>query len=147
MGRPPMVENWVAGIISWLPELFWLIFKRFFLVINTIVACFLFNHVPNLSRAGSSIGWFLGSCWIARPSNGSHLATGWPLIHSIGNVPPLPLPLAGYIHKMIPDEVKGLSQNTYELLSLKHTVWARLWISLMSTRVAWWRQATSHYLS
>ena len=26
---PPMVENWVAQVISWLPELFWLIFKRY----------------------------------------------------------------------------------------------------------------------
>ena len=79
---PPMVENWVAQNISWLPELFWLVFKRhFFLVINTKFACFLFNH---LSRVGSPIARLRGSCWIARPSNGSHLATGRPLIRSTG---------------------------------------------------------------
>ena len=47
MGRPPMVENWVIQIISWLPELFGLIFKRYcFSVINTKLTCFPFNHVP-----------------------------------------------------------------------------------------------------
>ena len=46
---------------------------------------FLFDHVPTYQElvAHRAIS---GSCWIARPSNGSHLATGRPLIHSTGAV-------------------------------------------------------------
>ena len=50
-----------------------------FLVINTNLACFSFNHVRELGRPSGDFG---GSRWIARPSNGSHLTTGRPLIHS-----------------------------------------------------------------
>ena len=57
-----MVENWVAQIISWLPELFWLIFKRYlFLVISTKFACFLFNHVPIYRELGRPLGEFGGN--------------------------------------------------------------------------------------
>ena len=49
-GRPPMVEKWVAQIISWLPKLFWLIFNIFkrhlFFIYWHKIACFLFNHAP-----------------------------------------------------------------------------------------------------
>ena len=55
-----MVENWVTQIISWLPELFWVMFKRFFLVINTKFACFPFDHVLTYRELGHPSGDFRG---------------------------------------------------------------------------------------
>ena len=56
-----MVENRVAQIISWLPELFWLFFKYYLLlVINTKFACFPFNHVPTYRELGRLSGDFEG---------------------------------------------------------------------------------------
>ena len=65
-----MVENWVTQIISWLPELFWHIFKwNSFLVINTKFACFPSNHVPReLGRPSGDFEGHVGSpdCVIGR---------------------------------------------------------------------------------
>ena len=48
-----------------------------FLIINTKRACFRWIMFPLIES------WAIwGTCWIARPSNGSHLATGQSLIHS-----------------------------------------------------------------
>ena len=56
-----MVENWVAQVISWLPKLFWLIFKDIFLVINTKLACFPFNYNPTYRELGRpSASWSSG---------------------------------------------------------------------------------------
>ena len=75
MGRPSDHPWWkpespesflVARIIS------------LFLVINTKCASFLFNHIPTYQM----LGRLRGSCLIARPSNGSHLATGRPLLRN-----------------------------------------------------------------
>ena len=71
-----MVENCVAQIISWLPEIFDLFLKDIrFLVISIKFACFLFNHVPTYRELGRPSGEFGGHV-------GSHLASGRPLIHS-----------------------------------------------------------------
>ena len=72
-----VVKNWVAQILYWLPDLFWLFFKTFF---KLKFACFPFNYVPTYRELGHPSGDFGGSCWIARPLNGSHLvtATAWP---------------------------------------------------------------------
>ena len=77
MGRPPDRTLWKAGS----PESFLgcqnyfdLSLKEIcFLAINTKCVCFRLNHV---------LDDFGGSCWIVRPSDGSHLATGRPLIQS-----------------------------------------------------------------
>ena len=80
-----MVENWVTRIISWLSKLFWLIFQRnCFLVINTKFSILhVFSLIMFESWVAHRATW--GSCWIDRPSNGSHLATGRPFIDSTGH--------------------------------------------------------------
>ena len=55
-----MVEDWVAQIISWLPELFCHIFNIKYQVINTKIACFPFNHVPTYRELGRPSGDFGG---------------------------------------------------------------------------------------
>ena len=90
MGRLSDHPWWKTGspksfLGSRLPELLWHTFKRclgFFLVINKKFACSPFNHIPTYRELGRPIGRLRGSCLIARPRNGSHMATGWLLIHS-----------------------------------------------------------------
>ena len=49
------------------------------LVTSRKFPCFPFNLFPTYGQLGRPSG----SCWIAQPRNGSHLATGRPLIHSL----------------------------------------------------------------
>ena len=81
-----MVENWVAQINSWSPKLFWLIFKMkifvLFLNYQHKICMFSIWSCSHLAGLGSYVERLWWSCWIARPRNGPHLATGRPLIHS-----------------------------------------------------------------